>query len=249
MAFNLNKNETTDPSKKFDLSKTDSPTTVAPQQQENKSKTWVLALLGLLVIGLGAWFFLSESDSGSANENAASATTSANPASSNVASGIQNDVAATTTDTVKQVTTGNAIASNTAAKTSGNTAPDPGKSNNNLDRNTATGFNNSVPATFAKGSTSISNLDQGLVKELTLFLEKNTGSIINVNGYASSEGALSVNQKISQSRANAFKRYLVSKGISTKRIKATGKGVDDPISSNNTEEGRIKNRRVEISLQ
>jgi outer membrane protein OmpA-like peptidoglycan-associated protein len=244
MAFNLNKNEPTDPSKKFDLSKTDSPTATVPQPQEGKSKIWVFALLGLLVIGVGAWFFLSKSNSGSGNENAA--TAAVKPDSVNVTSVVQNDVAPTTADTMKQVATENAVATNTAATTAGNTVPDPG--NNNPDRTTAAGFNNRIPATFAKGSTSISNLDQRLVKELIAFLKKDPAAVINIDGYASSEGELAINQQISRSRADAFKSYLVSKGIPGNRINSTGRGIDNPINSNDTEEGRIKNRRIEISI-
>lgn len=247
MAFNLNKNEPAGSSKKFDLSKTESPTTGGPPPQEGRSKTWAFALLGLLVIGAGAWFFLSKSGSGSGSENSAAATTAVKPDSTNVATIVPNDVAATSTDTMKQASTENAVATSTTATTSSNTAPDPG--NGNPDRTSAAAFNNSVPATFAKGSASISQPDQQLVKDLVAFLQKNPVAVITVNGYASSEGELAVNQQISRSRAAAFKSYLVAKGIAGSRINAAGKGIDNPISSNDTEEGRVKNRRVEISIQ
>jgi len=247
MAFNLDKKEPTGSSNKFDLSKTGSPTTAAPPPQEGRSKTWLFALLGLLVIGAGAWFFLSKSDAGSGSENAATATTTVKPDSANVSSAVQNDVAVATTDTMKQVSTENAVATSTTVSTNGNTAPDAG--NGNPNRTSAAAFNNSVPATFAKGSASISQPDQQLVKELVAFLQKNPAAMITVNGYASSEGELAVNQQISRARADAFKSYLVAIGIPGSRINAAGKGIDNPISSNDTEEGRVKNRRVEISIQ
>jgi len=48
------------------------------------------------------------------------------------------------------------------------------------------------------------------------------------------------------SRAKAVRKYLISKGISSKRIKAKGYGEDFPIADNKTEEGRAQNRRIEV---
>lgn len=224
MAFNLNKNETTNLSTKFDLSKNSSPTGVSTEQEKSKPKTWLWALLGILVIGITAWYFLSRSNDTSKNEN---------------------DVASTATgsDSANIPAANTSAKSNTDTKTGNNTSTTP------TTAISGTNINNKVPATFAKGSNSISYMDESLVKDIVLFLEKNPGSLINVNGYASSEGTLAVNQQISQSRADAFERYLISKGINRNRINATGKGIDNPISSNDTEEGRMKNRRVEISFQ
>lgn len=87
------------------------------------------------------------------------------------------------------------------------------------------------------------------MSEVISFLEKNPTAVITVNGYASSEGEPAFNQRISQLRADAFKSYLVSKGVDASRINANGKGIDNPVSSNDTENGRIKNRRVEILFQ
>ena len=51
-----------------------------------------------------------------------------------------------------------------------------------------------------------------------------------------------------QKRANAIKAYLTEKGISEKRITAKGYGETSPIADNNTEEGRTRNRRIEIRM-
>lgn len=250
MAFNLNKNEAANPSTKFDLSKNDSSTGVSTAQQKSKSNTWLFALLGLLLIGITGWYFLSGSNDSSKHENdiALSAATDSNTA--NAPAGDQNKATASPVNTTANATTENESTS-TASATNNNRDAKPGNNTGTSPATaiSATSINNRVPATFAKGSNSISGLDASLVKDIIAFLEKNPGSIINVNGYASSEGTLDVNQTISQARADAFKRYLVSKGIPNNSINATGKGIDNPISSNDTEEGRIKNRRVEISLQ
>jgi OOP family OmpA-OmpF porin len=57
------------------------------------------------------------------------------------------------------------------------------------------------------------------------------------------------NKKLSQRRADAVKKYLVEKsGINAKRLTAIGFGAEKPIASNETEEGRQKNRRVEAAV-
>lgn len=112
----------------------------------------------------------------------------------------------------------------------------------------ASGLNNSVPASFAKASATLSNLDDKIVSEVLAYLKSNTTASVNINGYASSEGKIEVNQDLSQRRAEAFRSYMVKKGVAADRITATGKGIDNPIASNDTEEGRSKNRRVEVVL-
>ena len=56
------------------------------------------------------------------------------------------------------------------------------------------------------------------------------------------------NQKLSESRANAIKDLLVVNGVESSRIQAVGKGFDEPIASNDTQEGQALNRRIEAEL-
>jgi OOP family OmpA-OmpF porin len=70
-----------------------------------------------------------------------------------------------------------------------------------------------------------------------------------VNGYASIEGTEQHNMVLSQDRANSVKAYLVNSGIPAANLITKGNGTANPIADNNTEAGRILNRRVEIKKQ
>jgi OOP family OmpA-OmpF porin len=72
--------------------------------------------------------------------------------------------------------------------------------------------------------------------------------VIIAVGHTDSIGSDAYNQKLSVRRAEAVKAYLVSKGIEKNRIYTEGKGEKQPVASNKTNEGRAKNRRVEIEV-
>jgi OOP family OmpA-OmpF porin len=72
---------------------------------------------------------------------------------------------------------------------------------------------------------------------------------IAINGYTSSEGDPTINQKLSDDRANAVLFFLNEQGdIDLSRLEATGLGSQNPIASNETAEGREQNRRIEFIL-
>jgi outer membrane protein OmpA-like peptidoglycan-associated protein len=80
------------------------------------------------------------------------------------------------------------------------------------------------------------------------FINKYPGSKIEVAGYTDNIGTQKYNQGLSERRAAAVKDYLVKHGIDGSRIQTSGHGESDPIADNSTEEGRFKNRRVEIQI-
>ena len=67
-------------------------------------------------------------------------------------------------------------------------------------------------------------------------------------GHTDSKGTDGYNQKLSVRRAEAVKAYLVSKGIESNRVYTEGKGEGQPVADNATNEGRAKNRRVEVEV-
>ncbi|MES2369818.1 MAG: OmpA family protein [Pseudomonadota bacterium] len=72
---------------------------------------------------------------------------------------------------------------------------------------------------------------------------------IEVAGHTDSRGSDKYNMKLSQRRAEAVRNYLISKGIAADRLTAKGYGESQPVADNATDEGRFKNRRVELIEQ
>lgn len=71
---------------------------------------------------------------------------------------------------------------------------------------------------------------------------------VTVVGYTDNEGSDAVNLKLSDTRAKAVAAALVSNGVLAAKVTARGAGAANPIADNSTEDGRAKNRRVEITL-
>jgi len=82
--------------------------------------------------------------------------------------------------------------------------------------------------------------------KLSSVLRENGGKV-TVSGYASSEGTAAYNLKLSKDRANSVKTYLVNSGVNASQVATKGLGEANPIATNDTEEGRIQNRRVETA--
>jgi OmpA-OmpF porin, OOP family len=81
------------------------------------------------------------------------------------------------------------------------------------------------------------------------FLKNNPTVKIDLAGHTDNRGVHNDNVKLSQQRVNKVKEYLVSKGIESKRISGKGYGGTKPIASNDTEESRRMNRRVEFTIK
>ena len=87
------------------------------------------------------------------------------------------------------------------------------------------------------------------IERLSLFLKRNKQIKIEIIGHTDNQGSKSYNLDLSRRRANALMNALIQKGISADRLSAQGKGSEAPIATNDTEEGRAQNRRVEIIIQ
>ena len=88
--------------------------------------------------------------------------------------------------------------------------------------------------------------DTSLLEEALVILKENPDLTGDVVGHTCSIGPEAYNQGLSERRANAVRDWFIENGIAPERIRAVGYGETRPIASNDTEEGRRKNRRVEL---
>jgi outer membrane protein OmpA-like peptidoglycan-associated protein len=105
-----------------------------------------------------------------------------------------------------------------------------------------------IAASFKAGSVRPRGSIRNIVNTIRQKQKKGSALKISVFGYASSEGNIAFNQSISQARADAYKKLLIVNGIDKGLVNAVGKGIDNPVATNDTEAGRQKNRRVEVSF-
>ncbi len=101
---------------------------------------------------------------------------------------------------------------------------------------------------FTTNSSEIRDYSMVKVNQFADFLLKNRGSIVTIIGHTDSRGSAELNKSLSYRRANSVVQALIARGISPARIHAEGRGESTPIASNQTEEGRAKNRRIEAIL-
>jgi len=69
-----------------------------------------------------------------------------------------------------------------------------------------------------------------------------------VVGFTDSIGSDAYNQALSERRASSVAQYLLSQGVAPNKLTSEGKGESQPVADNETDEGRAKNRRVELHI-
>ncbi len=102
---------------------------------------------------------------------------------------------------------------------------------------------------FDHNASTIKPVSFSLLDEIADVIRKNPQiKKLAIEGHASSEGDANNNKKLSDSRAKAVLAYLTGKGIQAGRLTAKGYGSEKPIATNDTDEGKEKNRRVEFTI-
>lgn len=86
------------------------------------------------------------------------------------------------------------------------------------------------------------------IAEIVFFMKKYPSAKLKISGHTDNLGDENENKELSLARAKAVKKLLVKRGVNGKRIAAEGYGDKHPIKSNDTEEGREENRRVEFKI-
>lgn len=100
--------------------------------------------------------------------------------------------------------------------------------------------------TFDVGKSTIKPESMGEINRIVQLMTENPDLKFSVEGHTDSTGNAASNQTLSEARSAAIVTKLVEMGISADRLTSSGKGQNNPIADNGTDEGRAKNRRVEF---
>jgi OOP family OmpA-OmpF porin len=101
---------------------------------------------------------------------------------------------------------------------------------------------------FDTNKATIKAVSFGLLDQVALALQDNPKLVVEVQGHTDSQGADAFNLKLSQSRAESVRAYLMRKGVDARRMDPRGYGENVPIADNRTGDGRSQNRRVEFVI-
>jgi OOP family OmpA-OmpF porin len=88
-----------------------------------------------------------------------------------------------------------------------------------------------------------------ILKEAATILKDNATLKVSVEGHTDSKGTDDYNLKLSMRRAAAVKAFLVKDGVADARLRTRGLGESQPVATNDTEDGRAQNRRVELKVE
>jgi chemotaxis protein MotB len=109
---------------------------------------------------------------------------------------------------------------------------------------------------FAPGSWQMSGQGQQIIARMAVKLAPMQEAKLVVNGYTDNapigpelrRQGITSSDVLSQKRADTVMQYMISQGVKPKLVTAQGHGDSDPVASNDTAQGRARNRRVEITL-
>ncbi len=101
---------------------------------------------------------------------------------------------------------------------------------------------------FATNSSTVSDASKSALRNFSTSLKQNPDTYIKIIGHTDNTGRVDFNQTLSEKRAQSVYDYLMQQGVTSDRMTFEGKGIHDPIATNNTAEGRSLNRRVEIMI-
>lgn len=102
---------------------------------------------------------------------------------------------------------------------------------------------------FEPGSSELRPQGVAILDEMAVALAKVQGKKIELIGHTDAHGSRAANLALSQARAEAVRSYLVSrKGVNPGVLSSSGAGADRPVASNDTPEGRARNRRIEFRV-
>ncbi|WP_206955628.1 OmpA family protein [Trinickia acidisoli] len=101
---------------------------------------------------------------------------------------------------------------------------------------------------FETGSATLAPEGRAILDQMASALAKMSGKTVEIIGHTDNSGSRASNIALSQARADAVKGYLVTKGVAPRSMETMGVGPDQPIASNDTDDGRARNRRIEFRV-
>jgi len=102
---------------------------------------------------------------------------------------------------------------------------------------------------FDTGKATILADSGQILGEIVKLLQQNPDLKLRVEGHTDNQGNAAANQALSEKRAQSVLAWLTAHGIPAARLTAKGLGQTQPVADNGTEDGRAKNRRVELAKQ
>lgn len=106
----------------------------------------------------------------------------------------------------------------------------------------------SLQLSFPKKAVTLDENVQAALQPIARYLRETPGAKLEVVGHTCNIGTAEDNDALSLERAEVVREFLIRQGLAAKRVTATGLGEREPIASNSSDAGRIRNRRVEFRL-
>ncbi len=101
---------------------------------------------------------------------------------------------------------------------------------------------------FSSGSAQIPKDSMDVLEQSASAIKSApTGTVLEIGGHTDNVGNSAANEKLSQQRADSVRRFLINQGVSSETLVAKGYGSNKPVASNDTMDGRFKNRRIEFT--
>lgn len=102
---------------------------------------------------------------------------------------------------------------------------------------------------FDLSSAAIRPAMRGVLDPFASQLRDDPNARVSIIGHTDSSGSEAINDPLSVARARSVRDYLVTRGVASAHVQTAGRGEREPIADNATEQGRARNRRVEIYLR